>query len=1524
MISYSQRKKRKRLNMVAAHAANVLDPSLPSSNEHALMASDHDDSKFYLPEYNPKDYAKWSLEFTVAMTENVGLILSGDLEESNDEEENKLFLKYNKILFQKLFQAVGKRKDSAGLATISGPNQTFVHSRDGIKAWNALQLFHNKPTMQNKLLAINQLIGCKQEPKENALQFTLKVQEALAHAKNLNLTLDEIAVAVYMNGFLPKYRTNLEAISVSDTKMEIEKIYDVVSQYELRLDAAQKSDAASALAANDNSEDISDRRPKKFKKKSKIRKEFAKSAADDVTDNSTLASAIMKYISEQANFASTSATSNTASAASKTCYYCKAPGHIAANCFKKKKADAANGGSSKYGPKQNARLAKEDSVTSSRESCFIAMEDPLCSPCHDSVASNFACSAVDSANASTTLMKFYADSGASSHMINASQAHLLVGSTSSTCNITTAGGRLNAVASGSLPVPVAAGEPTLAVSGLYNNLYSIPRATAGGRVAVLTAGKFCLYDPAQVTVRGKAVLEGLRVGNMYEVNLSVPTATPDADITPPESALLADVVPDNSALLWHQRLNHCSNATLKRMNKLSNGKLFSARDFKLFNKKLCPGCALGKMKMLPITRRPAAHDPSAEELKPGELIMLDLLVSPVLSTGGSSYALVILDCATKKSWVKFLQQKNDVVSKLREWLGDVRADGIKPTAFTTLRSDNGGEFSSSDFLDLCRSEGLKLQHSAPYTHVHGVERVIQTLQNSARCNLINSNMPKRFWAEALAYSTYVYNSLPAAGSTKSKHEKWSAVKPDLRQLRTFGSLVYAREYDVTRSKWDDRAFRGRFLGYCDRSPGSYRVWKPDSQLAVTTRNVVFDEQVSPDPGAAELSPLDDAFLTPIGDIKPQPDPEYLSIPGLTTPADSQPAVPSSVPRSSSQSSSPFLTAENAPGLAATDKKRKLVEEYMNMSNRISSRTRSKHAGSPPTSASVPSHVPSSTSEHGLYADVRVRTAAELRLPQSYKAAMNSPEAAHWKEAVQAEVQSLIDNDVIEVMEYDLMMDVLDLKWVFTVKETIDGVIARWKARCTARGDLMKKGVNYGETFAPVVRFETLRFLLAYAAAHNWPVHQMDVVTAFLYGLMEGPDVYVKLPPGYPIPPHLRHLPPEKLMGKLKKALYGIKQAPRLWNDTIDKFMLEHGFTRSNTDACLYWRDTALSSGGVDRLFVGIFVDDIVITGSSLAAINMFKEQLSAAYSMKDMGELRYCLGMEVTTLPNGQRKISQRKYVKDMLVRFGLQNAHAEPTPMDHNLKLTAQVERLSPEVWVKSQKFPYREIVGSLMYLMICTRPDICYAVTTLSRYLNCHGPMHHAAALRVLRYVKGTRKLGIIYSRKDPAASPAQSEVYGYSDSDHAANVDDRRSITGYVFFYAGGPITWKTKTQPRTALSSTEAEYMALAAASCEAMSLRYLQEDFGIPPTLPTLIHEDNSGAIAMSINPVHYKQTKHIHYRFHFIRECVDFGDVRIQYINTKEMIADALTKALAKVTFLNLRKPLLGGEPPEGDSDDDE
>ena len=324
------------------------------------------------------------------------------------------------------------------------------------------------------------------------------------------------------------------------------------------------------------------------------------------------------------------------------------------------------------------------------------------------------------------------------------------------------------------------------------------------------------------------------------------------------------------------------------------------------------------------------------------------------------------------------------------------------------------------------------------------------------------------------------------------------------------------------------------------------------------------------------------------------------------------------------------------------------------------------------------------------------------------------------------------------------------------------------------------------------------------------------------------------------------------------------------------------------------------------MYVAVFVDDLVIESGSTARITDFKRGLESNYAMKDLGELQYCLGIRIQRQPNGSITLNQSKYIEDVVARFGLQAAHSEPTPMEQGLHLSKSMSPKTPSEIEKCSKFPYREIVGSLMYLMVSTRPDIAYAVGQLAMFLNCSGPQHHAAATRLLRYVKGSKSLCLTYS-------PGKSlQVFGYSDADWAACVDTRRSMTAYIFFAAGGPISWKSKIQPTVALSSTEAEYMALTAAAQEAMGLRYLQLEFGIASDEPVLIYEDNQGAIAMSVNPVLHKTSKHISIKQHFIREKVQNGDVRLEYIHTESMLADALTKALSKVIFLRLRDRLLG------------
>ena len=351
-------------------------------------------------------------------------------------------------------------------------------------------------------------------------------------------------------------------------------------------------------------------------------------------------------------------------------------------------------------------------------------------------------------------------------------------------------------------------------------------------------------------------------------------------------------------------------------------------------------------------------------------------------------------------------------------------------------------------------------------------------------------------------------------------------------------------------------------------------------------------------------------------------------------------------------------------------------------------------------------------------------------------------------------------------------------------------------------------------------------------------------------------------------------------------------------------MLRMDFIRSKVDPCLYYRPTPTSGG--DFLFVAVFVDDLVISCSCLQQIAMFKRQLEDNYDMKDLGPLEYCLGIKISRDSSGRITLNQSKYIDDVMARFGLQNAHSEPTPMKQGLKLTKAMSPTTPDDIAKCAKFPYREIVGSLMYLMISTRPDIAYAVGQLSMFLNNAGPEHHAAALHLLRYCKGSKDLSITYS---PNTSLS---VLGYSDADWAACLDTRRSVTAYVFFAAGGPVSWKSKLQPTVALSSTEAEYMALTAAAQEACSLRFLQQEFRVPSDSPVLIYEDNKGAIAMSVNPTLHKTSKHISIKQHFIREAVQNGDVCLEYIPTDAMLADALTKALSKVIFLKLRDKLLG------------
>ena len=507
-------------------------------------------------------------------------------------------------------------------------------------------------------------------------------------------------------------------------------------------------------------------------------------------------------------------------------------------------------------------------------------------------------------------------------------------------------------------------------------------------------------------------------------------------------------------------------------------------------------------------------------------------------------------------------------------------------------------------------------------------------------------------------------------------------------------------------------------------------------------------------------------------------------------------------------------------------------------------------------------------------------------PMSMKEAMSSDQAKQWEEAADAEYKSLMENDTWELVKLPPGRKTVGCKWVFKVKQGPDGEVERFKSRLVAKGYSQRYGLDYDETFSPVVRFSSIRTLLAFAVQNGMFIHQMDVITAFLNGKLDE-DIYMNQPEGYIIPGK------ENFVCYLKRSIYGLKQSPRCWNKELLDYLVELGFIQSVGDPCVF-----VCTVNDKLVIIAVYVDDLILATEDSTDMCDLKEALGNRFKMKDLGVLHYCLGIEITQ--DGEcLRLNQKQYILRMLEKFGMLDAYSVTTPADGNVKLIKD-----DGVSAKVDKSLYQSLVGSLLYAAVATRPDIGQSVSAVSKYSSDPTMAHLTAAKRVLRYLKGTMDLGLTYKKSDGNVLKA------YSDSDWAGDQDDRHSTSGYVSVLSGGAVNWLSKKQASVALSTAEAEYIALSAATQEVIWLRRLLEDFGVNMSLSTEVLEDNQGAIAISKNPVRHNRTKHIDIRYHFIREAVEDGTVRLTYCPTKDMVADILTKPLPKGQFQLLRAKL--------------
>ena len=613
-------------------------------------------------------------------------------------------------------------------------------------------------------------------------------------------------------------------------------------------------------------------------------------------------------------------------------------------------------------------------------------------------------------------------------------------------------------------------------------------------------------------------------------------------------------------------------------------------------------------------------------------------------------------------------------------------------------------------------------------------------------------------------------------------------------------------------------------------------------------------------------------------------------------------------------------------------------------------------------------------------------------PNTIRQAYARPDRHQWREAVETEWEMVQKFNVLsEPMLLPAKTKALNCRWVFKRKRDHLGNVVKYKARLTPQGCFQHFGVDYSDTYAPVARMTTLRYVLALACLLNLSTTSVDFTNAFLNAPLHD-DVYINAPPGTP------ELP-QGYVYKLQRALYGLKQSPREWNTTVNEFMVgECGFKQLSVERCMYIKHGSDGS----YVLVCMYVDDLVIAYSSRSMFESFVTRMKAKFKITQSENLQKTLGFQIERTPNGGVFMHQKTYIDEVLKRFGMSECKVAVTPSDCRIKLckdgvqqarskvsseatqgescnaaiqgasTKTKKRKRTKKTEQQAQYPYRELIGCLLWISMGTRPDIAYAVNQCARYSSAPKEEHWTACMRILRYLKGTSEHGLHYCR-DPeyyetspecmqtspdytsstngvrktvnvdrkqtgstsstskqkyavqmrdlrqpvsyAAShfPGNAKVHlhGFSDSDYANDVDNRRSITGYVFMFAGAPLSWNSMTQHSVALSTMEAEYYAVCKATQEAIYLRMLFEESGMKVDRPLVIYEDNQACISFTKNPGEHTRTKHIDVRSCFVRQWVDHGELVLEAVATTEQLADLLTKALEPNQFVYLRDQLV-------------
>ncbi|MBW0502257.1 hypothetical protein O181_041972 [Austropuccinia psidii MF-1] len=860
----------------------------------------------------------------------------------------------------------------------------------------------------------------------------------------------------------------------------------------------------------------------------------------------------------------------------------------------------------------------------------------------------------------------------------------------------------------------------------------------------------------------KFEIKGKIVNNLMRVEYTLPAVLATGIVTEP----------------WHQRLGHPGNQIIKSMELPTQSAPCSICDLNKIHKK-------------------SFNHQFERANKPLNCVHIDLVgpISPS-SLSGNRYFLTVVDQSTSFKIVRLLKHKSEALKQfviVKNYMENLHNRSLKK-----LVSDRGGEFLNNDFKLLAETQGFVHVFSPPDTPQHNgyAERVNRTILEKTRCLLNNSGLPKHYWAESLNTAVFLSNLIPTPSRFNlSPYSLLAGNPPRIKKLRVFGcSAIVSIPRNHREWKLSPAGEAGVLLGY-ENNNSAYRILRLCDKKVLISKHVRFNE--SDFPFSKSSSQSDGFRATRDGEVID------LESGNKDLPAVAAKVVDETHIAEVDQAEAVDEIYSADIGHTSEDNSRRVDE--IPLSSEPDAEPCEVIANSRPTQLRVigprhPTIISGDINQDNILTYSRRPKALVTRsenVPKTFRSALKSPSSDEWLKAIKKELTSMIDLNVWDVVELKPDYKLVGTTWT--------------------------PGVDFGKTYAPTGRLNSLRCLILHSVSNGLEFHQVDIKSGFLNAPLVD-TVFLSIPQGLEV--DMR-----KFCLRLKKAIYGLKQAPLAWYDRLRGWLCQVGFSSCVLDPCVFFWE------GDHPVWLYVHVDDIAIFGKN---VSIFKEELKYELEIKDIGPADLMLGIKVTH-SSGRVSLNQGHFIESLLELYGMDSCKPVATPLLPNTHLV-------PATKQEIAKFDtlgvnYQSAIGSINYLSTGTRPDLSYAVSSLSQFLEKPGFLHWQAFLHVVRYLRGTLDVGLVYS------GGCLAGVEAYSDADWGNCPETRRSITGYLATFGKNLVLWKTRKQPSVSISTMEAEYKALCDLVSELLWLKQWCHECNLLDGSSTIpIHEDNQGFI----------------------------------------------------------------------------